>query len=148
MVSVASGQHWLRLATIAAGVTTGVLLDLIIIFEIDLDGVESIPGRLTAASAILATCGSLALLILARFHRRIDLEGPGAAALQMTIVCPRCRKRQRVAVGSSTCCRCDLRLHIRVEEPRCPKCEYLLYGIESDRCPECGQELARAGGDE
>ena len=24
------------------------------------------------------------------------------------------------------------------EQPHCRKCEYLLIGIESDRCPECG----------
>ena len=34
--------------------------------------------------------------------------------------------------------RCGLKFHIRLEEPRCPKCDYLLFMLQSDRCPECG----------
>src|SRR5580658_6525765 len=29
-------------------------------------------------------------------------------------------------------------------EPHCRRCNYLLRGLESDRCPECGSELTAA----
>ena len=89
----------------------------------------------------MAACGTLALLVLARINRKVDVE-PGSADLgEIPLVCPRCRKKQSLPVGNSICASCDLRISIREEEPRCAKCDYLLRGLMSDRCPECGTPI-------
>lgn len=38
--------------------------------------------------------------------------------------------------------RISFRHHRRGSEPRCSRCDYLLVGISSSRCPECGIDLA------
>ncbi|MEE9296044.1 MAG: hypothetical protein V3W34_13930 [Phycisphaerae bacterium] len=134
------GQLWVRGGAIIAGTLTAGLIDLIIIDHrfsgIDLD--EDLLGRLASASGIVTGCGTLALCVLARLNRKVDLESYVAELTEMTVVCPRCRKKQLVHVGDSDCAGCGLRISIRVEEPRCKQCDYLLYGLTSDRCPECG----------
>ncbi len=98
--------------------------------------------RLAAAGGILTGCGSLALAVLARMNRKVDYEPVSLELNEMTVVCPRCRKKQSVRLGDSICCACELRISIRIEEPRCPQCDYLLYRLTSDRCPECGTVIA------
>jgi predicted amidophosphoribosyltransferase len=34
---------------------------------------------------------------------------------------------------------------IKVDEPHCETCGYLLYRLKSDRCPECGTPVVKAG---
>jgi ssDNA-binding Zn-finger/Zn-ribbon topoisomerase 1 len=80
----------------------------------------------------------MALLVLTRLNRRVDFEPASPELSEMTVVCPRCRRKQAVPIGNSACEACGLRISIRIEDPRCPQCEYLLYGLTSDRCPECG----------
>ena len=94
--------------------------------------------RFAAATGIVAACGSLAMLVLVRFNRRVDVETFSTEVADVTLVCPRCSRKQAIPVGSSSCAACGLRFNLRVEEPRCPDCEYLLYGLTSNTCPECG----------
>jgi hypothetical protein len=76
--------------------------------------------------------------VLARLNRRIDHEPGSGPLIDMTIVCPRCHKKQTIPIGDTRCATCDLRIFTRIEEPGCPKCGYSLYKLTSDRCPECG----------
>ena len=99
-------------------------------------------GRCMAASGIVTGCGTLALAVLARMNRRVDFEMEGGALTEIVVVCPRCRKKQSLTIGDATCSGCQLRISTRVEEPRCPTCDYLLIGLTSTRCPECGTEIA------
>ena len=130
-----AGQMWLRWLTIAAGVATAFFVDLSIYFERD----SELPQRLSAASAIVAGCGTLALAVLARLNRRVLPAGTPLSDLRdVTIVCPLCGKKQALALGGARCAGCNLIISVRVDEPRCAACGYSLLMLRSAVCPECG----------
>lgn len=135
-----SGQGWLRVVTLGAALVTAVCIVAAIYFRFGSN--YELLSRVGAAGAIIAACGTLALLVLARLNRRADFKPELTDITEISIVCPICRKKQTVALGESACASCGLQLHIRVEEPRCPNCNYLLVMLHSDRCPECGTPLA------
>ncbi len=83
----------------------------------------------------------MAIALLAIFNRRADVEGSSSEVMQLTIFCPRCRRKQTNPVGRSNCVNCGLRFDLRVEEPRCADCGYLLWGVTAERCPECGKAI-------
>ena len=139
-VPLTPSQRWVRVVTIAAAVATAALVDVIVVADGSLPFVQN----LAAAAGIVASCGSLALLVLARLNRHLDLAPVLSEVREVTLVCPGCRRRQALNVGDSACATCGLRFHIRVEEPRCPTCGYLLYMLQSDRCPECGTPVRGA----
>ncbi|MHC4947363.1 MAG: hypothetical protein ACYTG1_03765 [Planctomycetota bacterium] len=135
------GQRWVRLGTIAAGAVTAVLINVFVIGERWAD--DDLVGRFASAAGIVTGCGSLALVVLAALNRRGAIEPSTASDLALTIVCPICRTKQSVPPGASACTGCGLRMEIRLEEPRCPQCDYLLYRLASDHCPECGAPVGR-----
>ena len=137
-------QRWVRNGTIVAAALTATFIDLIVIDEVLFRFGDSgdFLVRLAAASGILTGCGTMALAVLARLNRRIDYEPLSPELTHITVVCPRCGKRQSICLGDSVCVGCKLRISIRIEEPRCPQCGYLLYGLPSDRCPECGTVIS------
>lgn len=140
-------QRWVRSGTIAAAVLTAGLIDLLAVDELSI-GInidQGLVGRFAAAGGIVAGCGTLALCVLARINRKVDLEPVSLELNEITVVCPRCRKKQAIRIGDSACAACELRISIRIEEPRCPQCDYLLYGLTSDRCPECGTAIGARG---
>ena len=106
-----------RLAVRAgAGIATGGFVDWA---RITAPWQEEMLGRLAGATAIIAGCGTLALLILARINQRIV---PVAAALadlrEIMLTCPRCRSKQTIALGSGKCGTCGLVIQVRVQEPK------------------------------
>ncbi|MHC4218156.1 MAG: zinc ribbon domain-containing protein [Planctomycetota bacterium] len=135
-VPLKPGQGWLRLATLIAGAATAVLSELII-FDYD----RELVTRGDAAAAILTACGTLALAVLARLNRRVDFEPMPREMRNITLFCPRCRKKQSLELGGAECKSCGLRIEVRAEEPRCAQCGYLLYQLTSDNCPECGTPI-------
>jgi hypothetical protein len=71
-------------------------------------------GRLAGAAAIMAGCGTLALLVLARVNRRVEMpEFSWADVRQVTLVCPRCRQEQTITIESGTCAACGLGIAVR-----------------------------------
>ncbi len=135
-VPLQPGQGWLRIGTLLAGAATAVLSELIV-FDFD----DEIVTRSDAAAAILASCGTLALVVLARLNRRVDFEPLPHEMRHITVFCPRCRKKQSLELGAAACKACGLRIEVRAEEPRCAQCGYLLYKLTSDVCPECGASI-------
>ncbi len=133
-------QSWVRTGTIGAAILTACLIDAIVIDDrlFDIGIRAAVIERYVAAAGIVTACGTLALLVLARLNRRVEYEPLLPELSEITVVCPRCRKKQSVALGDSACPSCCLRISIRIEDPRCPQCDYVLYGLTSDRCPECG----------
>jgi ribosomal protein L37E len=84
----------------------------------------------------------MAMVVLIAFNRRTELPARAAGLVEMTAVCPRCRRKQQLPIGDAACSACGLKISIRIEEPCCPECGYLLYQLTSDRCPECGKVVS------
>ena len=147
MGSLPQRQRWVQVGTIVVAVLTAVFIDILVIddrFGGCFDRYESLLGRLAGACGIVTACGTLALCVLVRFNRKVDFESLPSEFSVITVLCPRCGKKQAVDLGEAKCAACGLRILVRVEEPRCPQCEYLLYGTTSDRCPECGLRITTA----
>ncbi|MCZ6851704.1 MAG: hypothetical protein O7F17_08690 [Planctomycetota bacterium] len=102
-------------------------------------------GKLIAVLSILGACGTVVTPILAliEFLARKGSAETIPAKVRLRLTCPRCQSQQQLRTGPAKCAQCGLRITIAVEEPRCA-CGYLLYRLESNRCPECGREIAEA----
>ena len=135
LIPLRKGRSWLRIGTIAASLGTAAYFDMSAFVHVS---VTDYYLRGAAAAGILAGCGSLAMLVLARFDRPLDAD---MFSTELTLTCPQCNRKQAIAIGTSNCPDCGLQFEFHVEEPRCPNCEYLLYGLTSDRCPECGEPI-------
>jgi hypothetical protein len=137
LVPLTPPQKWVRVVTIVAALATAALVDGMVLaddYRYDFP-----PGQnFAAAAGIIASCGSLVLLVLARLTRHLDRVPVLSEVREVTVICPGCQKKQTLGVGDSTCATCGLKFHIRVEEPRCANCDYVLFMLQSDRCPECG----------
>jgi hypothetical protein len=132
----------MRLVTLAAALIAGACFVAAIHYRFGPS--YDLVARIGGAAAIIGGCGSLALLVLAKLNRRVDLQPEALDLKEMTIICPVCRKKQTVPLGDSACAGCGLKFQISVQEPRCPSCDYLLLMIQSDRCPECGASTQAA----
>jgi hypothetical protein len=118
------------------------LLGFVIIAVIWTETYEDWTAKLIGVLAILAACGTVVTPVLAFIEHRARRGEPETVArrVEIDLVCPRCGSSQRLRAGPSRCSECNLRIAIDVEEPRCT-CGYLLYKLESDRCPECGNAV-------
>lgn len=138
------GQQWLRIATIAAGVATAIGVDLCVTFDAAGHEIDALI-RVASASGLITSCGSLALIVLTRMNRRVSEAPPVLEAIrEITLICPACGRKQTLPAGTASCPDCRLRIFTRFEEPRCVGCEYLLFNLKSDRCPECGTPVAQS----
>ncbi|MHC4990078.1 MAG: hypothetical protein ACYTGC_03770 [Planctomycetota bacterium] len=95
--------------------------------------------------SILVACGTVVTPILWKMQtvRHEGEEESIPSRVDITLTCPRCRTEQTLRAGRRRCRQCGLRITIDVEEPRCA-CGYLLYRLESGRCPECGRPVTQA----
>ena len=97
-------------------------------------------ARMVGASAVLVAAGTVAQPVLIRLGR--STEGTEGAIrgrrTPVTCRCPRCAAECALDANvDAACAACGLRIRVELEEPRCG-CGYLLYGLESIGCPECG----------
>jgi len=151
MVPLLGFQTLVRWGTLAAGAACALGINLLAFADTAWAGdvAESLregAGRGAAGAGIVAGCGSLALLILARINRRVEFvpEEGSTIMRDLLLVCPRCNRKQRMVLGGGVCAGCGLRIEVRIEEPRCVVCGYLLYKLTSGRCPECGTAIGAA----
>jgi hypothetical protein len=108
-------QRWLLWGTIGAGIATAGFVDLA---KITSPWQEEMLGRLAGAMAIIAGCGTLALLVLAKINQRLVPSSESVANLrEIRLTCPRCRARQTIATGSGVCASCGLIIEVRLGEP-------------------------------
>lgn len=162
-----SGQSyaWLRIATIGAGILTGV-----IVTSATWMGTGSYDGlwRMTTGAAILAVSGTLALIVIDRLSswRTVELHKvresprpaatdtplspptrPGVPALsQIKVECPRCAASQTIPTGENgaLCVGCRLHIAVLVHEAHCARCGYDLSNLKGSVCPECGAGVGGA----
>jgi hypothetical protein len=132
-------QIWLRWLTIASGVATSLFVSASTYLG---PYSNDVADRLAGACGIVAGCGLLALLVLARLNRRM-LIAPNAMQdlREITLVCPVCKKKQTLPLGTAACADCRALIHIRIEDPKCATCGYSLLMLQSTVCPECGTPI-------
>ncbi len=118
LIHLDAGQAWLRLGTMIAVAITAAFLNLELFLAPD-RGISFL-GRVAGAGGVVASCGTLALLIVARLHRPArpaSRNNENDDALQeIKIFCPECGKKQTVPLGGSTCNRCGLGIQIWVSQ--------------------------------
>ena len=114
MVRVPLGprQRWLLWATVAGAILSAGFVD---VGRVTRPWQQDMLGRLAGAAAIVAGCGTVALLVLARANRSVRLPGfSGADVHEVTLVCPRCRRKQSVSLESGRCAVCGLGIEVRL----------------------------------
>lgn len=114
------GQAWLRYATIGVVALCACCVDALVITEAKGTGLLV---RLTIATAILASAGTIAISFIGRRNSRLEKQ-PGEAidALDSSLTavevrCPRCGREQCLALGRSECRSCKLGFEIQLFEP-------------------------------
>ena len=111
-VPLPSNQRWLLWATLGAAFAAAGFVD---VGSITRPWQHERLGRLAGAAAIVAGCGTLALLVLARVNRRVPLPELSVADVrQVTLICPRCSRKQTIAIESGTCAACGLGIAVRL----------------------------------
>jgi hypothetical protein len=117
------GQKWIAYTTVGAVALAAICCDVSVFSHQEMLysgplNVDSLPNRLAAACGIIAACGSLALIILWRSNQKLVLGKRAAAealdvgALQVTVICPTCQKKQVVGKAGAACSGCGLRMKI------------------------------------
>lgn len=138
-------QRWLALATTGSLIVTGFVAIYVnfVTGGKGNSGIDDFSIRILAAGAIVTTCGILAIAVLKAFNRRaVITEAQSIVDIkQISLVCPRCSKKQDAAIGESRCCGCGIIFLLGVAEPHCIKCNYTLLDIRAGRCPECGEPI-------
>jgi len=143
LVPLTPGQRWIRIGTITAAALAAICVDLLAFG--DWSGSSELVARIGGAAGFVASCGSLALIIFARINRPMaNARREYREATEIALTCPGCRSKQTLPIGASACPVCHLRFRVQIDEPRCVNCDYLLFMLTSDRCPECGTPIHAA----
>jgi hypothetical protein len=138
MLPLTRGQMWLRWSAVGAAAATLLCIDLNEIVPSSSNA--PLLERFATGFGIITASATLALLVMGRLNRRPDYEGrAGEPPRAITLLCPRCRKKQTLPVGDAKCGACKLRIYTRIELPLCPNCGYDTSTLAAGgRCPECG----------
>ncbi len=116
-VPLRGGQVWLRYLTICTVAITALCLDIDIVFSLSDGPGISMVARIALASGILASSGTLGLILLAGLNRIMGHRSSTDRADRITVICPQCGKRQTIPLVDASCSRCALRIQVRIEEP-------------------------------
>ncbi len=133
-------QEWLRKTTFGL-----VGLVLAAISTLAFYGHDSEPlSRILVAGAILAACGTLAILVLSRFAQPIEAHNEKVIT-HVLLACPRCQEKQLAPLGTSPCMRCRALLTAGYTEPHCGHCQASVSDVMGSDCPHCGGRLPLRG---
>lgn len=139
---VRMGEHglWVAMAAIGGTASAGACLSVLGFLTDGFHGSGPDPiVRLLAATSLIATCGTLAVVIMFVLHRRGSPSvDPSTRLRTLWIACPHCSRKQWIPAGRAACAQCGLLFALTIREPHCERCEYPLLGVSGDRCPECG----------
>ncbi len=117
MAKLSDGQAWLRIATGAVVVVCACCVDALVITDATGTGLLV---RLTIASAILASAGSIAISFIGRRNARLEklpedsIDVSNSPLTAVEVQCPRCGQQQRLALGRSECRSCKLGFEIQL----------------------------------
>lgn len=103
-VPLSAGQVWVRIGTSVALVVTALFLNLELLVS-PARGIGML-GRVAGAAGVVASCGTLALMVLARLNRGGHPGEMVGHVSDITLFCPRCRSKQTLALGGAECWRC------------------------------------------
>jgi len=132
---------WVRMGNVASIALLAGLIICAVLFEID----DEFLLRVIGALAIVDVCTSVAIPILHRVSAIHEHDSIRTTTLEVSLTCPRCSKTHSLPIGRSACPSCGLRFKLEIEEEHCEQCGYVLFGIESPVCPECGKPIQRDG---
>ncbi len=107
-----SGQVWWKYATIVAAVVTAASFDADLLLDLGPSRGISTLGRIALASGILASTGTLALLILTRLNRSGTFDSTAGPPTCIELRCPRCGKSRTSPFGVSVCDHCGQELDV------------------------------------
>jgi hypothetical protein len=129
------GLRWIRIvaAVLGAVAACGWVIEVAGVYSGTLQGFILAPTLIVIA--LVLALPALLWLGGARAAERRPLQRAVVA-----IGCPRCGRTQRIACPGAACVECGLSIRVELDEPRCD-CGYLLFGLNSDRCPECGRDV-------
>ncbi len=130
-------QRWLGQLTVGLGVATIAMITVMGVMKEEND----LMLRFIAAGGIATACACLALLVLVRLNIKTTFGEAQTVDIRIDLTCPRCRRTQQLPPGPSQCGDCGLKIELKIEDPRCTQCGYLLYRLEADNCPECGNTI-------
>lgn len=118
LLPIGPRQSWLRIGTMIALATTAVFLNLELFLAPD-RGI-SLLGRIAGAGGVVASCGTLALMVVARLHRPVgstSLNGVATGEFaEIMLFCPCCGKKQTIALGQAECTKCGLVIQTSVHQ--------------------------------
>jgi hypothetical protein len=97
------------------------------------------PSPLWPLVTMVCLVTHVAVPVLARADARRERARVAAAhdRALATLQCVRCGQWMQMHSGKAACPRCRSIITLEFEEPRCA-CGYLLFGLETASCPECG----------
>ena len=133
--------RWTRIITISSLCISALIINAAFWELLDFDRTEFFVRAMGIAS-VLAAAGIVCTPILYKVQS-MRRDGAELRPIPIRLTCPRCAKSIEAKQGASNCSHCGLRFTIKVEEPRCA-CGYPLYGLASDKCPECGREISES----
>ncbi len=101
-------------------------------------GTDGIAFRVIAALSLIGACSTVGLVVAWRLGSTRRWAARAEAYRAVRLTCPRCAKRQFMALPGGACVNCGLTFRISVYDERCAACGYDAAGLRSPVCPECG----------
>jgi hypothetical protein len=147
LVPLKAKQNIIRNLTVGLAVFTFAASDYLLWEEVT---DATLLMKFTVATGILAVCGTLTMLVLAKLNRvpKIEIvkgteqaEADAALPKKVSLACPVCAKALTADIGDSACDGCGLLLTLKIATPRCAACGYSLLHNKAPTCPECGANL-------
>ncbi|MFM9956674.1 MAG: hypothetical protein ACKVZJ_01250 [Phycisphaerales bacterium] len=102
---------------------------------------DDVAFRILAALSLIAACATIGLVVAWRLGSTRRWAARAEPFRSVLITCPRCAKRQTIALPESPCINCGLTFRVTMHDPRCAVCGYDTSGLTAPVCPECGSAV-------